>query len=82
MRGSTLERIIRHRIAIWERIGVGTGTELPVWRCSMKLEDFAFGCIQVDGTVYDHDLVIDHGKIKKRKKKPYRESFGGAVLSW
>ena len=48
----------------------------------MKLEDFAFECIQVDGTVYDHDLVIDHGKIKKRKKKPYRESFGGAVLSW
>jgi len=49
----------------------------------MKLEDFAFGSIRVDRTVYDHDLVIDHGKIKKRKKKPskkYRESFGHTPL--
>ena len=41
----------------------------------MKLEDFAFGRIRVDGTVYDHDLLIDHGKIKKRK------SFGHTPLS-
>ena len=50
----------------------------------MKLEDCAFGRIRVDGTVYDHDLLIDHGKIKKRKKKPskkYRESFGHTPLS-
>jgi len=50
----------------------------------MKLEDFAFGRIRVDGTMYEHDLVIDHGKIKKRKKKPskkYRESFGHTPLS-
>ncbi len=26
----------------------------------MRFEDFAFGRICVDGTVYDHDLVIDH----------------------
>jgi len=50
-------RIIRHRTAIWQRVGVGTGTGLPVWRCSMKLVDFAFGRIRVDGTVYEHDLV-------------------------
>jgi|SRR5215469_6963304 len=50
----------------------------------MKIEDFAFGRIRVDGTVYDHDLVIDHGKIKKREKKPskkYRVSFGQTPLS-
>jgi DNA-binding NarL/FixJ family response regulator len=61
-----------------------SASEPQFWWCSMKLEDFAFGRIQVDGTVYDHDLVIDHGKIKKRKKKPskkYRESFGHTPLS-
>lgn len=50
----------------------------------MRFEDFAFGRIRVDGTVYDHDLVVDHGKIKKRKKKlskKYRESFGHTPLS-
>jgi hypothetical protein len=50
----------------------------------MRFEDFAFGRIQVDGTVYDHDLVIDHGKIQKRKKRPSkrcRESFGHTPLS-
>jgi len=50
----------------------------------MRFEDFAFGCIRVDGTAYDHDLVIDHGKIHKRKKqqsKKYRESFGHTPLS-
>ena len=50
----------------------------------MKIEGFAFGRIQVDRTVYDHDLVIDHGKVKKRKKKPskkYRVSFGHTPLS-
>lgn len=50
----------------------------------MRFEDFAFGRIRVDGTVYDHDLVIDHGEIKKRKKKPsekYRKSFGHTPLS-
>ena len=50
----------------------------------MRFEDFAFGRIQVDGTVYDYDLVIDHGKIQKRKKRPskkYRESFGHTPLS-
>jgi hypothetical protein len=50
----------------------------------MRFEDFAFGSIRVDGTLYDHDLVIDHGEIKKRKKKlskKYRESFGHTPLS-
>ena len=50
----------------------------------MRFEDFAFGRIRVDGAVYDHDLVIDHGKIHKRKKQPskkYRESFGHTPLS-
>ena len=50
----------------------------------MRFEDFKFGRIHVDGTLYDHDLVIDQGKIRKRKKKPskkYRESFGHTPVS-
>jgi len=50
----------------------------------MRFEDFAFGRIRVDGVVYDHDLVINRGKIQKRKKQPskkHRESFGHTPLS-
>jgi len=50
----------------------------------MRFEECAFGRIRIDGTVYDHDLVIDRGTIRKRKKKAsrkYRESFGHTPLS-
>lgn len=39
----------------------------------MHFERFEFGSIRVDGTTFDHDLVIDHGEIRKRKKGPSRE---------
>ncbi len=32
--------------------------------------DKSFGSLQIDGSTYEHDVVIDHGKIRKRKKKP------------
>jgi hypothetical protein len=50
----------------------------------MRVERFAFGSIQVDGTTYDHDLVIDRGRVRKRKKgpsKPLRSRFGHTPLS-
>lgn len=50
----------------------------------MKIEDFSFGRIRVDGTEYEHDVVIDRGKIAKRKKKPsrpLREQYGHTPLS-
>jgi len=34
----------------------------------MSFEKFSFGSIQIDGTVYEHDVIIDHGEIRKRKK--------------
>ena len=43
-----------------------------------------FGSIEVDGRQYDHDVVIDGGRIRKRKKKPskrYRDDFGHTPLS-
>jgi hypothetical protein len=50
----------------------------------MRFEEFSFGSIRIDGIHYEHDIVIDHGKVRKRKKKPskkFRESFGHTPLS-
>jgi hypothetical protein len=50
----------------------------------MRFEAFSFGSIRIDGVTYDHDVVIDRGKVRKRKKKPsrrYRDEFGHTPLS-
>jgi hypothetical protein len=50
----------------------------------MQFKDFSFGSLQIDGTTYEHDVVIDRGKISKRKKKPskkFRDDFGHTPLS-
>jgi hypothetical protein len=39
----------------------------------MRFHDFSFGSLQIDDTVYEHDIVIDRGKIRKRSKKPSRK---------
>jgi hypothetical protein len=36
----------------------------------MQIEDFSFGRITIDGVAYEHDVIIDHGKVRKRSKKP------------
>lgn len=53
--------------------------EVPV-----RFEAFSFGSIRIDGVTYEHDVVIDHGNIRKRKKKPskqFRDQFGHTPLS-
>src|SRR5205809_2133141 len=50
----------------------------------MRIERFSFGSIQIDGVTYEHDLVIDRGEVRKRKKKPskkFRGSSGHTPLS-
>jgi hypothetical protein len=50
----------------------------------MHFDSFSFGSIQIDGTVYEHDVIIDRGEICKRKKKPskkFQEQFGHTPLS-
>jgi hypothetical protein len=50
----------------------------------MQFEDFTFGSIKVDGVEYDHDIVVDGGKILKRKKGPskeFRGQFGHTPLT-
>ncbi|WP_265923201.1 hypothetical protein [Cupriavidus nantongensis] len=48
-----------------------------------RLKAFSFGTISIDGVTYDHDVVIDHDKVRKRRKgpsKPFREAFGHTPL--
>jgi hypothetical protein len=50
----------------------------------MHFGNFSFGSIQIDDSTYEHDVVIDRGKIRKRKKKPskqFRDDFGHTPLS-
>jgi hypothetical protein len=50
----------------------------------MRIGDCSFGSIQIDGETYEHDVVIDRGEIKKRKKQPskkFRDKFGHTPLS-
>jgi hypothetical protein len=50
----------------------------------VRFEDLSFGSIQIDGVIYEHDLVIDRGEIRKRKKrasKEYRATYGHTPLS-
>ena len=50
----------------------------------MRFTGYSFGSVQVDGVTYDHDLVIDRGKIRRRKKaasKKFRDAHGHTPLS-
>jgi len=50
----------------------------------MRFTDYSFGSIRVDGVMYEHDLVIDRGKIRKRKKaasRAFRDQYGHTPLS-
>jgi hypothetical protein len=50
----------------------------------MRFEAFTFGSIEIDGATYQHDLVIDRGTVRKRRKgpsKPFRSQFGHTPLS-
>ena len=50
----------------------------------MRFEEFSFGSIRIDGITFNYDVVIDRGKIRKRKKKPskqFRDAFGHTPLS-
>ncbi|HKV78102.1 MAG TPA: hypothetical protein VJP02_08195 [Candidatus Sulfotelmatobacter sp.] len=45
----------------------------------MRFDIFSFGSIQIDGSTYEHDVIVDRGEIRKRRKTPskkFREQFG------
>jgi hypothetical protein len=50
----------------------------------MRFTGYSFGSVQIDGVTYDHDLIIDRGKIRKRKKaasRKLRDAYGHTPLS-
>jgi hypothetical protein len=50
----------------------------------MRFTGYSFGSIRVDGVTYEHDLIIDRGKIRKRKKaasRKFRGEYGHTPLS-
>jgi hypothetical protein len=50
----------------------------------MRFQKFSFGSIQIEGVAYEHDVVIDRWKVRKRKKKPskqFRDEFGHTPVS-
>ena len=50
----------------------------------MRFEKISFGSIRINGITYEHDVVIDRGEVRKRKKKPsrrFRGRFGHTPLS-
>jgi hypothetical protein len=50
----------------------------------MQFESFSFGSIRIDGETYEHDVVIDRGTVRKRKKGPskkFRDASGHTPIS-
>ena len=50
----------------------------------MKIDSFLFGSVRVDGHTYHHDVVIDRGRVRERRKgasKRHRERYGHTPLS-
>ena len=50
----------------------------------LRFEEFSFGSIRINDTTYEHDVVIDRGRIRKRNKKrskKFRDAFGHTPLS-
>jgi hypothetical protein len=50
----------------------------------VRFGEYSFGVIHIDGMAYDHDVLIDRGEIRERKKKPskrFRDGFGHTPLS-
>jgi len=56
----------------------------PAEDLEMKARLVKFGEIEVEGERYTHDVVIDGGKVRRRKKGPskqFREKLGHTPLS-
>jgi hypothetical protein len=50
----------------------------------MRFDNFSFGSLRIDDNTYQHDVVIDRGEIRDRKKKPskkFSDDFGHTPLS-
>jgi hypothetical protein len=60
------------------------GTTALSGEVAMEAKLIAFGEIEIDGERYDHDVVIEAGKVSKRAKKAsksFRSEYGHTPLS-
>ena len=35
---------------------------------AMRIDQFTFGSIRIDGVIYEHDVVIAHGRVRKVRR--------------
>jgi len=50
----------------------------------MHVDAYEFGRITIDGVSYDHDVVVEQGTVRKRRKgpsKPHKADFGHTPLT-
>ena len=50
----------------------------------MRIDRYSFGTVRIDGVTYDRDVIIDHGAVRRRRKKPskrFRDTYGHTPLS-
>ena len=50
----------------------------------MDVDYPGFGAILIDGVRFDHDVVVEEARVRRRKKgasKPYRDRYGHTPLS-
>ena len=72
-----LVRLLRHHLQE-ERVTT------PSKQSHMRFDRFSFGTIRIDGTTCEHDVVINRGEVRKRKKGPskqFGDAFGHTPLS-
>jgi hypothetical protein len=71
-------------------LGSRPGLRFPAWAPakakgeSVDARWIAFGEIEVSGKRYEHDIVIDGGRVSRRAKKPskpFRDRYGHTPLS-
>jgi hypothetical protein len=51
---------------------------------AMRIDQFTFGSIRIDGVIYEHDVVIARGRVRERKKKsskPFHDVFSHTPVS-
>jgi hypothetical protein len=56
----------------------------PREEAHMRFDHFSFGTIRIDGSTREHDVVIDRGGVRKRKKgasKQFSDAFRHTPLS-